>query len=145
MLADDGKVLVGDDLKRPKSRRKFCTATNPIRLSFTNTKQRKTSANVKDIVSPTPHSKFCPLKSNDKGQDSKHNGSIVSVECDGHTGYGVEGEDIVCSALSSIVQTAALGLMQVAGIDLDYEVREEDGYLKFTLPRFQRKDAATPI
>jgi len=35
----------------------------------------------------------------------KHNGSIVSVECDGHTGYGVEGEDIVCSALSSIVQT----------------------------------------
>lgn len=64
----------------------------------------------------------------------KHNGSIVSVECDGHTGYGVEGEDIVCSALSSIVQTAALGLMQVAGIDLDYEVREEDGYLKFTLP-----------
>ncbi|UKI14449.1 MAG: hypothetical protein L6V85_10550 [Clostridiales bacterium] len=37
------------------------------------------------------------------------------------------------------------GLMQVAGIDLDYEVREEDGYLKFTLPRFQRKDAATPI
>ena len=62
----------------------------------------------------------------------KHNGSIVSVECDGHTGYGVEGEDIVCSALSSIVQTAALGLMQVAGIDLDYEVRDEDGYLKFT-------------
>ena len=74
----------------------------------------------------------------------KHNGSIVSVECDGHTGYGVEGEDIVCSALSSIVQTAALGLMQVAGIDLDYEVREEDGYLKFTLPplsKERRRDA----
>ena len=69
----------------------------------------------------------------------KHNGSIVSVECDGHTGYGVEGEDIVCSALSSIVQTAALGLMQVAGIDLDYEVREE-----FTLPplsKERRRDA----
>ena len=36
----------------------------------------------------------------------KKNGKIVSVECDGHTGYGVEGEDVVCAALSSIVQTA---------------------------------------
>ena len=51
MLADDGKVLVGDDLKRPKSRRKFCTATNPIRLSFTNTKPRRTNAERTDTDS----------------------------------------------------------------------------------------------
>ena len=41
-------------------------------------------------------------------------------------------------------QRQALGLMQVAGIDLDYEVREEDGYLKFTLPplsKERRRDA----
>ena len=37
---------------------------------------------------------------------TKKDGSIVSVVCDGHTGYGVEGEDIVCAALSSVVQTA---------------------------------------
>ncbi len=69
----------------------------------------------------------------------KKDGSIVCVECTGHTGYGVEGEDIVCSALSSIVQTAALGLMQVAGIDFDYETREEDGYLKMTLPELSKE------
>ena len=41
------------------------------------------------------------------------------MECDGHTGYGVEGEDVVCAALSSIVQTAVLGLMGVAGLNVN--------------------------
>ena len=59
---------------------------------------------------------------------------MVSLECDGHTGYGVEGEDIVCSALSSIVQTAVLGLMSVAGINVDLTRDIDRGYLKFTLP-----------
>ena len=64
----------------------------------------------------------------------KHNNSIVSVECDGHTGYGVEGEDVVCAALSSIVQTALLGLLQVVGVRVDYKTDEKRGYLKMTLP-----------
>ena len=63
----------------------------------------------------------------------RRNNRIVSVECTGHTGYGEEGEDIVCAALSSIVQTAALGLLQVVGVRLDYKVGE-DGYLKMSLP-----------
>ena len=29
--------------------------------------------------------------------------------------------------------------MQVAGINLDYEVREEDGYLKFSLPPLSKE------
>lgn len=65
----------------------------------------------------------------------KSDNRIVSVECDGHTGYGVEGEDIVCAALSSIVQTAVLGLMRVAGINVEYTVRQEEGYLKMVLPK----------
>jgi len=43
--------------------------------------------------------------------------------------------DIVCAALSSVIQTAVLGLMQVAGIGVGYEVDEEKGYLKATLPK----------
>ncbi len=65
----------------------------------------------------------------------KHNNSIVSVECDGHTGYGAEGEDVVCAALSSIVQTALLGLLQVVGVNVSYTTDEKRGYLKMTLPR----------
>ncbi|MBR2967725.1 MAG: ribosomal-processing cysteine protease Prp, partial [Clostridia bacterium] len=59
---------------------------------------------------------------------------IVSLSADGHTGYGVEGEDIVCAALSSIIQTALLGLMQVAGINVKFTRKDSDGFLKFELP-----------
>jgi uncharacterized protein YsxB (DUF464 family) len=67
------------------------------------------------------------------------------VECDGHTDYGAQGEDIVCAALSSIVQTAVLGILQVAGINAEFEKDDGKGYLKMTLPdkltERQRHDA----
>ena len=65
---------------------------------------------------------------------TKHNDSIVDIECNGHTGYGVEGEDIVCSALSAIVQTAILGIIKVAKVNVDYKTDDKRGYLKATLP-----------
>ncbi|MCX4363849.1 MAG: ribosomal-processing cysteine protease Prp [Clostridia bacterium] len=61
--------------------------------------------------------------------------SIVGIECDGHTGYGTEGEDIVCSALSSIVQTAVLGLFRVAGVNVEFKTDDKRGYLKAVLPK----------
>ena len=65
---------------------------------------------------------------------SKKNDKIFEVECDGHTNYGEKGEDIVCASLSSIVQTAVLGLLMIVMIELDMERDDEQGYLKFTLP-----------
>ena len=59
---------------------------------------------------------------------------IFEVECDGHTNYGEKGEDIVCASLSSIVQTAVLGLLMIVMIELDMKRDDEQGYLKFTLP-----------
>ena len=61
-------------------------------------------------------------------------GDIVEIVCDGHTGYGVAGEDIVCAALSSIVQTAVLGLFSVAEINLEFKRNEKQGYLFMRLP-----------
>ena len=66
---------------------------------------------------------------------TKKNDNIVKVVCDGHTDYGVSGEDIVCSALSSIVQTAVLGLLMVAGINLNLVRNEDRGYLSFDVPQ----------
>lgn len=66
---------------------------------------------------------------------SRKNGRFVAVECSGHSDYAEHGMDIVCAALSSVIQTAVLGLMQVAGIGVGYEVDEEKGYLKATLPK----------
>ena len=65
---------------------------------------------------------------------TKKNGEIVKVVCDGHTNYGVSGEDIVCAALSSIVQTAVLGVLTIAGVNLDLQRNEDRGYLSFEVP-----------
>ena len=56
----------------------------------------------------------------------KKSGRIVAISCDGHTGYGIAGEDIVCAALSSIVQTAILGLLGVVG--------DKKGFISAELP-----------
>lgn len=64
----------------------------------------------------------------------KKENKIFSVECDGHTNYGEKGEDIVCASLSSIVQTAVLGLLMIANLELEMKRDDEAGYLKFTLP-----------
>jgi len=60
---------------------------------------------------------------------------IVKFSCDGHCDWGEEGEDIVCAALSSIVQTAVLGLMQVALLPVDYKVDAKKALLECVLPK----------
>ena len=66
---------------------------------------------------------------------TKNANRIVKVECSGHTGYGEQGEDIVCAALSSIVQTALLGLFTVAKIKIDFDRNDDEGKLTFSLPK----------
>ena len=63
----------------------------------------------------------------------KRNNQIYKVVCDGHTGYGVAGEDICCASLSSVVQTAVLGLMMVAGVNVDLERDEKRGFLSMEI------------
>ena len=67
-----------------------------------------------------------------KVEITRRDEQIVRIECDGHTGYGVEGEDIVCAALSSVVQTALLGLLSVAAVPVDY--KREKGGLTMAIP-----------
>lgn len=64
----------------------------------------------------------------------KQNGSIKKIVCDGHTNYGEAGEDIVCSALSSIVQTALMGLLIIAGVNAKFERNDDKGYLSIEIP-----------
>ena len=66
---------------------------------------------------------------------TKKGNSIVEVVAEGHTGYGEAGEDIVCAAVSTLLQSALLGLLQVVGINAKFSVDEEKGSLRFTLPQ----------
>ncbi len=64
---------------------------------------------------------------------TKQGSSIVEVQCSGHAGYAEAGQDIVCAGISTVVQSTLLGLLQVAGIAVEYTV-QDDGYLQFILP-----------
>lgn len=66
---------------------------------------------------------------------TRKNNSIVEVCASGHTGYGESGEDIVCAGVSTLIQSALLGLLQVVGINVKYSVDEQKGSLRFTLPQ----------
>ena len=55
---------------------------------------------------------------------SENNNEIRGFEAAGHADYAVEGEDIVCSGISVLTQTAIYGLVKVAGVKPRYLVRE---------------------
>ena len=57
--------------------------------------------------------------------------TIISFELSGHSGYAEEGEDIVCSAVSSAVYMAANTIIEIMKLNPEAEVR--DGYLKIQM------------
>lgn len=62
------------------------------------------------------------------------NENIISFEVSGHTGYDNAGKDIVCAAISSITQSACLGIVKVLKINAQIKKNDKQGYLKLTLP-----------
>ena len=70
---------------------------------------------------------------------------FIRIICEGHTGYGVEGEDIVCAALSSIVQTGALGMLSVAGASVDIIRDDRRGYFELIIPKNMSDEMAHDV
>jgi len=58
-------------------------------------------------------------------------GKIASFKASGHSLYKKKGEDIVCSGVSAILQTAILGLSGYLNLRLD--VQKQNGLLDVTL------------
>jgi uncharacterized protein YsxB (DUF464 family) len=50
---------------------------------------------------------------------------LVGLECRGHSGQGVKGEDIVCAAISVLVETLLAGLRDVARVSEAECARDE--------------------
>jgi len=65
---------------------------------------------------------------------------LSSVFADGHADAAVRGEDIVCAAVSAILQAARLGLEEHARVPL--EVEQRAGRLELRWPEDRRDDAA---
>jgi hypothetical protein len=65
---------------------------------------------------------------------------LSSVFARGHAEAGDHGEDLVCAAVSAIVQAARLGLEAYANVPL--EVRQEPGDFEMRWPPASRDDQA---
>lgn len=64
----------------------------------------------------------------------RHAGRIVGLRVTGHAGFGLSGKDIVCSAVSALVLSAANGLKQHAGADVRL-LDDTDGEYRLELLR----------
>ena len=53
---------------------------------------------------------------------SKSDGKISGFSVTGHSGTAERGQDIVCAGVSSLTQTALLGIMEYLHREVDYDV-----------------------
>lgn len=56
---------------------------------------------------------------------------FVGMTIKGHAGAGVYGHDLVCAATSAVT-FGALNAIEDIDADFDYEIDQEDGYVKLT-------------
>ncbi len=68
----------------------------------------------------------------------KNGKDIEGFEINGHCGYADEGYDIVCSAVSALTQTAAMGLQKLLKLQIALDI--EDGEMTCILPRSMDDD-----
>ncbi len=59
---------------------------------------------------------------------------FIGFEASGHAGYDAYGRDIVCAAVSAILQTALEGIQKVVGVQPRVYRRDRKGYLQVQLP-----------
>lgn len=65
---------------------------------------------------------------------------LSSFFADGHADFAEAGDDIICSAVSSVLQAARLGLEMHVRVPLDVEQRK--GHIRISWPKERRGDIA---
>ena len=61
---------------------------------------------------------------------NRYCGEIISIESKGHSGYAQHGKDIVCAAVSALMQALLIGIQEVNGKHLECNLIEENGFFK---------------
>lgn len=65
-------------------------------------------------------------------------GNIKSISASGHAGFAERGSDIVCSAVSALLQTLRLGLANLGACGSFSSV--SGGFMRVSLPDFEGRD-----
>lgn len=63
----------------------------------------------------------------------KSNDAITTIQAKGHSGCAEAGQDIVCSAISTIMQTTLIGLTEVVKTNVDYEIDENIPFMRISV------------
>lgn len=63
-----------------------------------------------------------------KGIEVKENAETCVIRVEGHSALGLKGTDIVCSAVSAIVQSAIVSITKIAG--LHQEISQKEGFIE---------------
>lgn len=66
---------------------------------------------------------------------------IRHLSCSGHAGKAAAGENIVCAAVSVLMQTCVNAMEQVAGVKPCVEVDEQQALIAVTLPKTDSRQA----
>lgn len=69
----------------------------------------------------------------------KKNGKICEYQIKGHSGYAESGSDIVCAGISTAGQMALIGLREVLGLDVEFDIK--DAYLHVKVNDFNDEKA----
>ena len=65
---------------------------------------------------------------------SNQGGRIEGFCCAGHSGFGEEGTDIVCAAVSAAVNLAITTIVDVLGVKARTKVKEDEARITLKLP-----------
>ena len=60
---------------------------------------------------------------------------LTGFRAHGHAGYAELGSDIVCAAVSAVLQTACMGVENVLHIDMSVQQDDDSGFLQAMLPQ----------
>ena len=73
----------------------------------------------------------------------KNKQTIVSIEATGHSGYAEQGSDIVCSAVSTLMQNLAVGLTEIVKVSPEIIIDEEIPHMYVSLKDCDNSHAQT--
>ena len=59
---------------------------------------------------------------------------IAGFEVKGHSGYALEGEDIVCAGITSAVRLTECAVNDVLGLEAPVKIREKEASISLKLP-----------
>jgi uncharacterized protein YsxB (DUF464 family) len=59
--------------------------------------------------------------------------NIITIEATGHSGYAEAGADIVCSSVSTLLQSLINGLIKVVGVKPNYIIDEDIPHLSVSV------------